>query len=187
MLNPLSGPPATRRRGKTLLVTWSLSALSASLVVWFADVAFYDRFGMKSSDLPSWSAWSALELTVQVFAWLVVGALWLWWPRRHAVVAGAVIALVVLGMGTRAWAHHEADRARAGTPVWPRAVLPFTFSARAATLIPHGTEALPQGMPSRVLLLRSHPDSVVVYDPTRGDTMRVSREIAVAAGTAGGR
>ena len=102
----------------------------------------------------------------------------MWWPRRHVVVAFAVVALAMAGLGARAWAHHEADRARTGTPVWPRAVLPFTFSARAVTLVPSGTDMLPAGIPSRVLLLRSDEHRSVVYDPATGETIGIGNQIA---------
>jgi hypothetical protein len=144
-------------------------------------VAFYDRFRVFTTDLPSWSPWSALELTVQFFGYLVVGALWLWWPRRHVVVAMAAIALAVGGMGARAWAHHEADRAWGGTAVRPAAVLPFSFSASPVRMIPHGSSTLPEGVPSHGLGLRFSQDVTVVFDPNTHETVWVGSAMAVPA------
>ena len=92
-------PTSARPRSRTLLFAWVLTALAGSFLVWLADVAFYGRFGVLASDLPSWDAWSALELGVQLFACAVVLALWLWWPRRLAVVAAAAVVLAGVGAG----------------------------------------------------------------------------------------
>ena len=51
-------------------------------------------------------------------------------------------------------------------------------------MIPYGREALPEGIPSRVLVLRRHPDSAVVYDPATHQTLWVGNKIAVPAWTA---
>lgn len=173
-------PNVTRRpSGWALAKGWGLTALVGSLLVWLADVAFYSRFGLDVSEVRSWSPWSALDLTVQVLAWAAVAALWLWWPRRHVVVAVVAVALAVFGMGARAWAHHEADRAWAGARVWPAAVLPFQFSARPTTMVPYGRDQLSEGVPARVLLLRYHPDQAVVYDPATQQTSWIGNKIAV--------
>lgn len=173
---------ACRPSVKTLLWAGVGSAIAASIVLWAAgDVAFYDRFHLSSNDLPSWSPWSALSLGTQAFAWCVMGALWFGCQRRHVVVLVAAVALAVGGLGVRAWAHHEADRAWAGTPVNPTAVLPFQFSARPATMIPYGTDQLPEAIPAYVLVLRNKPGQAVVYDPATRRTNWVGSKIAVPA------
>ena len=181
---PSALPESTsaRARGRTLFLAWAVTALAGSFLVWLADVAFYDRFEVSASDLPSWDAWSALELGVQLLAWAVVFGLWLWWPRRLAVVAVTAVVLAVVGVAARAWAHDEAGRAWEGARrVMPQAVLPFSFSASPARMVPYGREPLPEGIPGRVLLLRWHRDSAVVYDPVTHHTLWVGAKIAVPA------
>ncbi len=171
-------PPAT------LLWAWVASAAAASLVLWIAgDVAFYDRFGLLINDVPSWSPWSALQLGSQAFGWAVMAALWFGWRRRNVVALGTVAVLAVGGLAVRAWAHHEADRAWAGAQVSPAAVLPFEFSARSTTMIPHDGDHLPAGVPSRGLLLRYHPDQAIVYDPVSHQTSWIGNQIALPVWT----
>lgn len=169
----------TRPRGYYFFGIGALVALSASLVVWCADRAFYAPFGPLASELSSWSPWSMLDLLVQLLGWGVAGVLWLWWPQRRVV---AVVAAVVIGAGavaTLAWADHEADRALAGTPVWPASVLPFSFSARAVEMIPVAT-ARATGVPSQALLLGFGEglDSALIYDPATGETRWVGSDEA---------
>jgi hypothetical protein len=175
-------PSAVRPRLKTVLWAGVASALAASIAVWVAgDVAFYSRFHLSSSDLPSWSPWLALELAAQAFAWCVMAGLWFGWGRRRLVVLTAVAALAIGGLGARTWAHHEAGRVSDGARVLPAAPLPFQFSAVPATMVPFGSDQLPEGTPAHVLVLRSHDDHAVVYDPATGETHWIGNKIAVPA------
>ena len=178
-LSTASGHVTGQTARWALAKAWALTALVGSLLVWLADFAFYERFGLDASEMPSWSPWSALDLTVQLLAWAAVAALWFWWPRRHVVVAAIAVALVVFGIGARAWAQHEVGRAWGGARVWPAAVLPFQFSARPTTMVPYDREQLPEGVPAHVLLLRYHPDQAVVYDPETHQTSWIGNKIAV--------
>ena len=189
MESPTALATLTRRpSGRAMATAWGVTALATSLVVWLADVAVYDRFGVVSSDLPSGSPWSALELTVLAVAWLAVAALWLWWPHRDGGDCGHRRRLVLGGLGARSWAHHEAERAAGGMSMWPGPVLPFTFTARSTTLVPYGRDQqLPEGIPKEVLMLRYHPDSVTVYDPTSKQTMWMGNQVAVPTWTTGTR
>lgn len=157
-----------------------MTALSVSLLAWWAESSFYDRFGPLASGLPSWDPWLLLDLGVQLVAWAVVGALWLWWPRRHVVAIVTALLLGALGLAAHAWVQHEADRVQAGTPVWPKSVLPFDFSAQAVTMIPYGTPSLPEGVPSQPLLLRFDPESrtVLLFDPATQETLWVDNDVA---------
>ena len=157
----------------------ALVALSASVVVWYADRTFYAPFGPLASDLSSWSLWSMLELLVQLLGWGVAGALWLWWPQRRVVAVVAAVVIAAAAVTTLAWADHEADRALAGTPVWPASVLPFSFSARPVEMIPVA-RARATGVPSQALLLSFGDglDSALIYDPATVETRWVGSDEA---------
>lgn len=175
-----AAPGTERPSGSTLLWAWLASALAASIVLWLAgDLTFYSRFGLRSDDVRSWSPWYALAVGNQAFAVGAMVALWFGWRRRALVVVAVVAVLALLGLGARAWARHEADRAWAGARVSPAAVLPIDFSAVHSTLIPYSTDGLPGGIPAQVLLLQRNRYQSVVYDPVTRYTFWVGDQIAV--------
>lgn len=180
-----SRPPLRR-----LWAIWAGTALVLSWVIWALNGSFYARFGVPSADWPEWSLVEALLGPSALVAWAVAGVLWVSWPRRRRFAVAAVAVVVLAIPGSYVWVRHEAERARAGTPVWPsplvRGVGGLRFSARAVTLMPL-REPLPPDLPARVLLLRDDSHTSIVYDPTNRGLWWVGNQLATWSVTAGGK
>ena len=182
---PAPATSSSRPPLRSLVLTWLGTALAVSFVMWWVGSSFYDRFHVLGTDRPSWDPWSALELPTQLLAWMVTIPVGLWWRRRGVVTAVAAVVALALAGAAHAWVQHEADRARSGTPVASSVWLPFSFSARAVTLLPY-EDALPPGIPARVLLLWEEPSTHGVYDPASGQTIWVGDRIATWGMSEGG-
>jgi hypothetical protein len=164
---PTTIAPPQRPSTRGLALMWLGTALALSWAVWAIDGSFYGSFDVPVGRWPAWTLLDALLGPSALLAYVLVGVLWVCWDRRKHVLAGALAVATVLAAGSYLWVQHEADRARAGTPVWPSSLMPLSFSARAVTLLPI-REPLPPDLPAKVLLLRNTPGigTAVVYDPS---------------------